>query len=50
MSTRTITDTQFDHLLVTWNQHQDKRRSGGPIAELLDSRVALDEARRLVRS
>ena len=35
----------FHELLVTWNQHQDLRRSNPTIAQLATSRATLDRVR-----
>ena len=35
----------FDRLLEAWNNHQDLRESGAPIAELAASRAQLDMIR-----
>jgi len=40
-----LSDLTFEHLLATWNAHQDLRDAGVPIAELSLSRCLLDAAR-----
>lgn len=45
----TIDDRSFGELLRRWNRHQDLRSEGAPIADLANSRAALDEARVLLR-
>ncbi len=35
----------FDRLLEAWNNHQDLRENGAPIAELAASRARLDMIR-----
>jgi len=42
----TTTQTaQFERLLKTWNQHQDLRQQGAPVADLFASRSKLEEVR-----
>ena len=37
--------TQFEELLKTWNEHQDLRQQGAPVAQLFASRTKLDQVR-----
>ncbi|MEM7141802.1 MAG: hypothetical protein AAF548_12305 [Actinomycetota bacterium] len=48
-STSTTFDGRFRELTRRWNAHQALRRSGAPIAELAESRLALDDARAKLR-
>lgn len=47
---RASLDTEIDSLLETWNKHQDLRAGKASIAELFESRLALDEQRAAVAS
>ncbi|MDH3300112.1 MAG: hypothetical protein OES24_06360 [Acidimicrobiia bacterium] len=38
-------EADLEDLLTRWNAHQDLRRSGAPVAELVDSRSRLDAVR-----
>jgi len=39
-------NTEFQQLLKAWNDHQDLRKQGGPIFQLVESSAKLEHARR----
>lgn len=42
----TSQNSEFQQLLQAWNEHQDLRKQGGSISHLVESRSALEQARR----
>lgn len=38
-------DNEFQQLLKTWNEHQDLRHQGAPVADLFASRTKLEQVR-----
>ena len=41
--------SKFESLLAAWRNHDDLRRTGAPITDLVSSRFQLDEARQAAR-
>ena len=43
-----ITEARINELLDAWNHHEDLRRAGASVSELVESRDHLDSARAAV--